>query len=156
MNSDSLLMLIPMVTGVGFFALVGWIVFVFVDGRRRREQLKAMTDFHTKALDKMGSTADFGNFLETDGGRRFLKSLTIEGPGPRQHIVRCTERGILCLVIGVVVMILGWIFQDLRSGFTIIGAIITACGVGNLISCVASYALSKNLGLLSGGEDRRS
>ena len=102
MNSINLEMLIPMVVGTSFFALIGWIVFVFVDGRRRREQLKVMTDFHTRALDKMGSTADFGNFLETDGGKRFLKSLTIEGLGPRQRIVRSTERGILCLVIGIV------------------------------------------------------
>ena len=59
-------------------------------------------------------------------------------------------------MIGVVVMILGWSFQEMRSGFTIIGAIITACGVGTLVSCVASYGLSKNFGLLNGGEDRRS
>ena len=156
MNDKVVEMFIPMVVGVGFFTLVGWIVFVFVDGRRRREQLKVMTEFHTKAIDKMGSTADFGNFLETDGGKRFLKSLTIEGPGPKQHIVRCTERGILCLVIGSVVMILGWSFPDLRDGFTIIGAIIAACGLGNLISCAASYGLSKSFGLLSGNDDRRS
>ena len=155
MTDNAIEMFIPMVVGTSFFALVGWIVFVFVDGRRRREQLKAMTEFHTRALDKMGSTADFGNFLESDGGKRFLKSLTIEGLGPKQRIVRGTERGILCLVIGVVVMILGWSFPDLRDGFAIIGAIIAACGVGNLISCIASYGLSKNLGLLDGGDDRR-
>jgi hypothetical protein len=154
--SNSLAELIPMVVGVSFFALIGWIVFVFVDGRRRREQLKVMTDFHTKALDKMGSTADFGNFLETDGGKRFLKSLTIEGPGARQHIIRSTERGILCLVIGIALVILGWSFPELRDGFTIIGVIVTACGAGNLISCVASYGLSKSFGLLDGDRAERS
>jgi hypothetical protein len=156
MNSNAIEMFIPMVVGTSFFALIGWIVFVFVDGRRRREQLKVMTEFHAKALDKMGSTADFGNFLETDGGKRFLKSLTIEGLGPRERIIRSTERGILCLVIGCAVLILGWGFPDLRDGLTIIGGIIAACGLGNLISCVASYGLSKKLGLLNGGDDRRS
>lgn len=156
MTDKAIEMFIPMVVGVGFFTLIGWIVFVFVDGRRRREQLKVMTDFHTKALDKMGSTADFGNFLETEGGKRFLKSLTIEGPSAKKHIVGCTERGILCLVIGVALMILGWAFPDLRDGFTIIGVIVTACGVGNLISCVASYRLSKTFGLLNGDGEHRS
>jgi hypothetical protein len=156
MTDNVVEMFIPMVVSVSMFSLIGWIVFVIQDGRRRREQLKVMTEFHTKALDKMGSTADFGNFLETEGGKRFLKSLTIEGPGPKQHIVRCTERGILCLVIGSVVMILGWSFPDLRDGFTIIGAIIAACGLGNLISCAASYGLSRSFGLLSGNDDRRS
>jgi hypothetical protein len=156
MNSNAIEMFIPMVVGTSFFALIGWIVFVFVDGRRRREQLKVMTEFHTKAIDKMGSTADFGNFLETDGGKRFLKSLTVEGLGPRQRIVRGTERGILCLVIGLVAMMLGWSFPDLRDGFTIIGAIIAACGIGNLISSAVSYRLSKNFGLLDQGDQRRS
>jgi len=124
MNDKVVEMFIPMVMGLSFFTLIGWIVFGSVDGRRRREQLKVMTAFHTKALDQMGSTADFGNFLETDGGKRFLKSLTIEGLGPRQHVVRGTERGILCLVIGLVALILGWSFPDLRDGLTIIGATI--------------------------------
>jgi hypothetical protein len=156
MHDNALAVMIPMVVGVAFFTLIGWIVFVFVDGRRRREQLKAMTDFHTKALDKMGSTADFGNFLETDGGKRFLKSLTIEGPGPRQHIIRCTERGILCLAIGAVLLMLGWGFPELRDGFTIIGAIVAACGVGNLVSCLASYGLSRRFGLINGQGERQS
>lgn len=156
MQEPAVLALIPMVVGTSFFALIGWIVYVVIDGRRRREQLSAMTQFHTKALDKMGSTADFGAFLESDGGKRFLKSLTVEGLKPQQHIVRCTERGILCLVIGVAVLLLGWGFSNLRDGFTIIGGIITACGVGNLISCAASFGLSKRFGLLDGPEDRRS
>jgi hypothetical protein len=54
MNDNVVEMFISMVMGVSFFTLIGWIVFVFVDGRRRREQLNVMTEFHTKALDKMG------------------------------------------------------------------------------------------------------
>ena len=156
MQQNSLELMIPMVVGVGFFALIGWIVFVIVDGRRRREQLKAMTEFHTRALDKMGSTADFGSFLETDGGKRFLKSLTIEGIGPKQRIVRSVERGILCLVIGLVTMLPSFSFPEMRDGLTMIGTIIAGVGIGNLISSAASYGLSKKLGLLDGGDDRRS
>jgi len=156
MNSNAIEMFIPMVLGVSFFTLIGWVVFVVLDGRRRRDQLKVMSEFHTRAIDKMGSTADFGNFLETDGGRRFLKSLTIEGLGPKQRIVRSVERGILCLVIGTAVLMLGWSFPDLKDGLTMIGVIVAACGVGNLISSAASFGLSKNFGLLDGGDERRS
>jgi hypothetical protein len=156
MNENAIEMFIPMVVGTSFFALIGWIVFVFVDGRRRREQLKVMTEFHTRALDKMGSTADFGNFLESDGGKRFLKSLTIEGLGPKQRIIRSVERGILCLVVGLVTMLPSFSFPEMRDGLRMIGAIIAGVGIGNLISSAASYGLSKKLGLLDGGDDRRS
>ena len=80
MENSPVFVLVPIVASGGFFALVAWIVFVFVDGKRRREQLKVTSEFNTKILDKMGSTAEFGAFLDTDGGKRFMKSLTVEGP----------------------------------------------------------------------------
>jgi hypothetical protein len=148
MDSASLEFLVPMFASLGFFALVAWIVFVFVDGKRRREQLKATSEFNAKILEKMGSTAEFGAFLETDGGRRFMKSIAIEGPSAKTHIVRCTERGILCLAVGLGLLLIGWLFPLLRDGFIIIGVIVVACGIGNLVSCLASYGLSKAFGLI--------
>ena len=60
---------------------------MFVDGKRRREQLKVTSEFNTKILDKMGSTAEFGAFLDTDGGKRFMKSLTVEGPSAKTRML---------------------------------------------------------------------
>jgi hypothetical protein len=139
---------IPMVVSVGLFALVAWIVFVIADGRRRREQLKVTSEFHTKILEKMGSTAEFGAFLETDGGRRFMKSLTVEGPSAKTRMLGATQTGIVCTTIGVAMLILGGIFYYLRDGLWVMGGIITACGIGFIVSTVASYRLSKTLGLL--------
>jgi hypothetical protein len=139
---------IPMVVSVGLFALVAWIVFVIADGRRRREQLKVTSEFHTKILEKMGSTAEFGAFLETDGGRRFMKSLTVEGPSAKTRMLGATQTGIVCTSIGVAMLILGGIFYYLRDGLWVMGGIITACGIGFIVSTLASYRLSKTLGLL--------
>ena len=52
--------------------------------------------FHSKVLEKMGSTAEFGAFLETDGGKRFMKSLTVEGPSAKTRILGSTQTGIVC------------------------------------------------------------
>jgi hypothetical protein len=147
-SSNAFALMIPMVTGTALFVLIGWIVFVVVDGHRRREQQQALSAFHGKFLEKVGSTAEFGAFIQTEAGARFMKSLAIEGPSAKTHIVRATERGILCLFIGIVLMILGRSYPHLSEGLIIIGAIICACGVGNLFSSAASYALSKNLGLI--------
>lgn len=148
---DNFEFLIPIV----LFTVSGWVIYIIADSRRRTAQLKAMTDFHAKVLDKMGSTKDFGEFLGTDGGKRFMSTLTVEGPGAKTRIVRCTENGVICLSIGLGVLLLAWAFPGMREGLTIIGTIITACGVGFLISCSASYRLSKTLGLLD-REDRRT
>jgi len=143
---------IPMVVGLGFFSLVAWIIFVFVDGKRRREQLKITSEFHTRILDKMGSTAEFGAFLETDGGKRFMKSLTVEGPSAKTRMLGATQTGIVCTAIGVAMLILGGIFYYLRDGLWVMGGIVTACGVGFIVSTAVSYRLSKTLGLLDGGD----
>jgi hypothetical protein len=143
---------IPMVVSVGFFALTAWIVFVIADGRRRREHLKVTSEFNSRILEKMGSTAEFGAFLETDGGKRFLKSLTVEGPSAKTRMLGATQTGIVCTSIGVAMLILGGIFYYLRDGLWVMGGIITACGIGFIVSTLASYRLSKTLGLLDGGD----
>lgn len=140
--------LAPMTLGVGLFALIGWIVYVVVSGRRRQEQLRAVADFHSRILDRMGSAKDFAEFLATEGGRQFLASLTSEPGTARARIVRCTENGIVCAAVGVALLVLSRIFTDLGVGLAIIGTIVTACGVGFLLSCAVSYRLSRALGLL--------
>ena len=147
--------IMPMVASLGFFSLVAWIVFVFVDGKRRREQLKVTSDLHNKILEKMGSTAEFGAFLETDGGRQLMKSLTVEGPGTKTRILGSTQTGIVCTAIGLAMLILGGIFYYLRDGLWVLGGIVTACGVGFIVSTIASYRLSKVLGILDGDASRR-
>ena len=150
MHNDTAFALIPMVASLGFFALIAWIAFVFVDGKRRREQLKATSEFSTKILEKMGSTAEFGAFLETDGGRRFMRTIAVEGPSAKTRMLGSTQTGIVCTFIGVAMLILGGIFYYLRDGLWVIGGIVTACGIGFIVSTVASYQLSKTLGLFGG------
>jgi len=103
----------------------------------------------------MGSTAEFGAFLDTEGGRRFMKTLTVEGPSAKTRMLGATQTGIVCTSIGIALLILGGIFYYLRDGLWVMGGIITACGIGFLVSTLASYRLSKTLGLLGGDDEAR-
>ena len=132
---------------ISLFAMVGWIVYVVATNGRRQKQLKATTDFHGKILDKMGSAQDFGAFLETDGGKRFLSSLTVEGPSAKTRIISGVERAIIFLCVGVAFVLIGKWFPDEHNGMTIIGTLVTACGIGFGISSAASIAMSKSFGL---------
>ena len=147
--------IMPMVASLGFFALIAWIVFVIVDGGRRKEQLKVSSTFHGKVLEKLGSTAEFGAFLETDGGKQLMKSLTVEGPSAKTRILGSTQTGIVCTAVGLAMLILGGIFYYLRDGLWVLGGIVTACGVGFIVSTIASYRLSKALGILDGDAAQR-
>jgi hypothetical protein len=95
-----------------------------------------------------GVRQGFRQILATEGGRQFLASLTSEPSSARTRIVRCTENGIVCAAVGVALLVLSRIFPDLGVGLAIVGTIVTACGVGFLLSCAVSYRLSRSLGLL--------
>jgi len=140
---------------VALFAMIGWIVYIAATSGRRKEQLKATAEFQGKVLEKMGSTKDFGEFLETDGGKRFMSTLTVEGPSAKTRIIRCAEQAVLCLSVGIGFLLLGSWFEEERVGLVVLGTIITACGVGSLISCLSSYFLSKNFGLFEPPDVRR-
>ena len=143
--------LIPMFAIVSPFLLAGWIVYVVVSGKRRSERLKATSEFHTRLFDRMGSMKEFGEFMETEGGKQFMSTIATESPrDTRTHIVRGVENGIVCLSIGIGVLLLRWPFPEIGGGFTIIGTVLLACGIGLLLSCGASYSLSKSFGLLNG------
>jgi hypothetical protein len=141
---------------IALFAMVGWIVYVATMAGRHKTQLKAAAEFQSKVLEKMGSTKDFGEFLETDGGKRFMSSLAVEGPSAKTRIVRSAEQGVICLSIGIGFLLLGSWFGEYRDGMVVIGTIVTACGIGSLVSCGSSYFLSKNFGLFEPPDGRKS
>ena len=143
--------LIPIV----LFGVIGWIVFIYFSQRRQSQQLKTLTEFHTKVLDKMSSSKDLGEFLETDGGKRFMGSLAVEGPSAKTRIIRCAEQAVFCLSIGIGFLLLGSWFEDYRNGMVVIGTLVTACGVGSAISCGSSYFLSKSFGLFEPPDGRK-
>jgi hypothetical protein len=143
--------LIPIV----LFGVTGWVVSVFFSYRRYIHQIKTLTDFHAKVLDKMGSAKEFGEFLETDGGKGFVRSLSVEGPSAKTGIIRGSERAVLCLAVGIAFLLLGSWYENLQIGMTALGTIITACGIGSLISCLSSFYLSKSFGLFDPSDSRK-
>ncbi len=140
----------PMIAGLGFFTMVGWIVYVIVEGRRRRERLKVFTEFHTRLLDRIGSAKEFGEFLQTDGGVKFLDSLSVEPSRPAERIIRAMQVGVVLLALGVALLILGRVFAYDAEGFIVSGAIFFALGIGFLLSTATSYYLSRKMGLVDG------
>lgn len=141
----------PMVVGIALFIMIAFIVRTVADGRRRREHLKTVTEFHNRLLDKLGSVSDFAQFLQTDGGSRFLDTLSTErgSAGPRDRIIRAVSAGVVLSAVGLGLMLIGvWVPFDDDGGFSILGAITLSLGVGFLLSSAASYRVARTLGVL--------
>jgi hypothetical protein len=151
-----MVVMIPILLGLGFFSLIAWIVYVTVDGNRRRERLRVFTDFHSKLIDRMGSSTEFATFLQSDGGRRFLDSLSVEKGHPADRILNAVQAGLVLTAVGIGFILAGdWGVNAIAirehwevNGFRVTGLIFAAMGIGFLASAVSSYVLARSLGVL--------
>ena len=152
---------------ISAFIAIAWVIHIVVDGLRRRQQIRVTTEFHGKLLDRIGSAKEFGEFLNTTGGTKFLDSMTVEreGGGAQIRILRAVQSGFVFLALGLGLFLLigttdlgfnnDFRRGDEEAGFAVMATICTSIGVGLLLSAGASFGLSKRLGLLDGENDRR-
>ena len=154
--------LIPIIIVPALFLMIGWVVYVVVDGIRRRQQLRLATEFHARVLDRIGSAKEFGEFLTTSGGAKFLDSLTIEREGgPHGRILSALQTGLVFLALGLGLFILlgvrsGMFQAEGADAMATFATIATSLGLGLVLSAGASYGLSKRMGLMDDGQGRGS
>jgi hypothetical protein len=153
---------------ISAFVAIAWVIHTIVDGFRRRQQIRLATDFHGKLLDRIGSAKEFGEFLNSTGGTKFLDALTIEREGgPHTRILRALQAGFVGLALGIGLFILignasltfgipREFARDAEDGLAVLATISTSIGIGLLVSAGASYVLSRRLRLMNDGCDRRS
>ena len=143
--------ILPMVISLGFFGLVGWVTFVIVDGRRRSQRLKVFTEFHGKLMDRMASPAEFGAFIQSPGGQRFLATLQTERGGPKVAIMRSVHTGTIMLALSIGLLFLQRLDlwnSEARAFVVFMGVIVLALGVGFLVSAAVSWRLGTSLGVM--------
>jgi hypothetical protein len=131
------------------FFVVGWIVHTLVDGYRRKERMRTFTEFYGRLLDRMSTPKEFGDFLQTTGGQRFLETLSVERGHPIERVLRGVQAGLVLLALGMGSIAAGtqagW---DDRASLRVSGIIVMMTGVGFLLSATASFSITKSLGLL--------
>ena len=152
MNSE--IIIVP-----SLFFMIGFIVYIVVDGYRRRQQVRVLTEFHSKLLDRLGSAAEFAEFFTSDAGRRFMDSLsTSEGGAPQLRILRSMQTGLVLLAVGIgfFIMLDQRTFEvDAVDGLMVMATAATAVGAALLVSTGMSYLLSKRMGLIERPQGKR-
>jgi hypothetical protein len=135
------------------FGSVVWLVYIIVDGFRRRQRVRMFTEFHSKMLDRIGSAREFGEFFTSEAGTRFLESLASERGSPKVRILAALQWGLTLVSLGIAIFILLNQYDDFRGDtvdtLVFIATVSVGIGLGTLISSFASYLLSRRMGLLS-------
>ncbi|MGH9406938.1 MAG: hypothetical protein ACRD3D_14045 [Terriglobia bacterium] len=132
-----------------------WIFKVVLENRRWSRLSKIQTDLHTKLLEKFTSNQELFAYMETDAGKRFLESAPIAadlGQAPRLsapfgRILWSAQLGLITALAGIGLLA---IRADVIGGeqpLLVFGTLGVCIGCGFIVAAVASYGLSRHLGL---------
>ena len=133
-----------------------WIIKTVVEYRRWYRTSKVQTEVHTKLMDRFTSNEDLMAYIQTPSGRRFLESAPVDFAAPRRAVGAPLSRILWSQQAGVVLAIgsFGLMFastrviEEISQPLFAIGVLVFALGIGFVVSAVASFLLSRRLGLL--------
>lgn len=137
-----------------FFASMAYIVWVLAAMVQRTRRMRMIADFNKGLLERFGSAKDFGDFVQTEAGARFMRDLAAEpvSSGPHERILRAVQLAavLTCLGLGLLIFVFfsPTYPEDGSRVLTALGVICFALGIGFGVSTIASYRLSSVLGLL--------
>lgn len=129
----------------GLFGFVAWIVFSTI---RRYKTAKLQAGVQTKLLEKFGSGQELLAYAQSDVGKQFLESLTMEQRTPYGRILGAAQTSVILLLLGLALLFLHGRVSGGEEGFLVSGTITLSLGVGFGLSAALAYFLSKSFGLL--------
>jgi hypothetical protein len=146
--------LIPIVGILAGCGSLAFIIHTTISYAASRHRARMAADFHARLLDRLGSTKDFSEFLNSDGGSRFLDSLALKRDDtPQQRILRATAGGIVLTVLGIgLAMFNGELHypaqQDLGDVVGFLSAISLSLGIGLLLAAAFTERLARRFGMI--------
>jgi hypothetical protein len=132
-----------------------WCLRTIIDHRRWGRLQRVQTEVHSKLLDRFSATDDLLRYAQTPAGRRFLESAPIPLEGPRAlsaplgRILWSVQVGLVLAMGGAgLQFVSARVVDEVSSPLFAIGTLALFLGVGFILAAVASFVLSRRLGLL--------
>lgn len=141
------------------FACLGftvWLIRMVVINRRWRRIFQLQTEVHGKLIDKLGSTQELLNYMETDAGKRFLEAAPIPVdfeqdsrlPAVLSRVLMPLSIGIILVLLGVGVLFLRHSLPEQAEALLVLGTITLMPGIGFIICAGITWLLAQRLGLM--------
>jgi hypothetical protein len=147
--------------GIGALA---WLIRSAIDYRRWLRAMKIQTDAHTKIVDRLASNEDLLAYMQSAAGQRFLTSSPMAPPSmtqlaapmgaPLNRILWSVQAGVVLTMAGAGLWLAkNGILDEAAQAMQVIATLIMALGIGFVLSALASYGLSRQLGLVNSPAD---
>jgi hypothetical protein len=143
---ESEIVIVPVVFGA--FSFVVWTITTNI---RRAKTARIVADLHGKVLEKCSASQELMGYVQSDAGRRFLESAASGQANPSARILSAVQAGTILALLGVAFIAVSNMHHDLdvRELLVTFGYLVTALGLGFLVSAAISYFLCKSWGLLA-------
>src|SRR5438309_12097436 len=99
MNED--LVAIPVI-----FGTISWIAWLIFSTIRRYKTTKVQGEIQARLLDKFGSSQELLAYVQSDAGKQFLDSLTVEQKTPYGRILNAAQSATVMVFFGVALLFL--------------------------------------------------
>jgi hypothetical protein len=142
----------PVIVLPALFGSVIWLVYIVVDGVRRRQQLRVVNEFHNKLLDRIGSASELVDFFNSDAGSRFIESLSADRGAPTARIMASMQWGVTMLSLGIAMFVLVTIRsydRDAADALTFVATVGVGVGVGMVGSSWLSFLAGRRMGIFN-------
>ena len=129
-----------LISDLSIAVLVGWVIWVVSTTYLRLRRTQAINDFQNRLIERVSSSKDLGEFLETEGGRRFFQAIEEEPKRGRSidRVLRPLQVGLILTILGISILFLSKV-DDSRA--LVPGVIVFALGLGFLASSSAAHIL---------------
>lgn len=148
--------LLGIVTGI---ITLAWLARSAIEHRRWLRATKIQTDAHNKIVDRLSSNEDLLAYMQSPTGQRFLTaSLGVPSAAeaapaiiaaPFNRILWSIQAGIVLAAAGVGLLFAkNGTIEEVAQTLQVVSILTIALGIGFIASAFASYAMSRQLGLV--------
>jgi hypothetical protein len=138
---------------------LAWLARAAIEHRRWLRATKIQTDAHNKIVDRLSSNEDLLAYMQSPTGQRFLTASLGAPPAagappaivgaPFNRILWSVQAGIVLAAAGIGLLFAkNGVVEEAAQLLQVISILAIALGVGFIVSAFASYAMSRQLGLV--------
>src|SRR5439155_14929474 len=88
------------------FSLIGFVIWTIFSTIRRYKTTPLQAGLQTKLLEKFGSGQELLAYVQSDAGKRFLESLTMEQRTPYRRILGAAQASVVLILLAFALLFL--------------------------------------------------
>jgi hypothetical protein len=141
---------------ISVIVAIAWITGSLIDYRRWLRASKSQSEIQSRLMDRLTSSQDLLAFIQSPAGRSFIEAAPVADaagtPGVMvRRILSSVQAGLVIGLGGIGLYYASYhIATQAAQPFFVLGVLGMSLGAGFILSAVASYVISRNLGLVRG------